>query len=172
NVYIAMGWFKHMESADEVAAILAHEVAHVLLTHHSSDIVAEVQHRGHALHEMAIGAKTNASKSKTVSKDDARGLTQGQLIADVTDKLILPAWNRRQEREADLLAVDLLVRADYSPAAMVTMLEKLKAWEDVHREADDGFWKQLGETARTNTGQAMNMAYQKALGAVSMSHPK
>src|SRR6185295_16160130 len=29
-----------------------------------------------------------------------------------------------------------------------------------------------GETARTNTGQAMNMAYQKALGAVSMSHPK
>jgi predicted Zn-dependent protease len=172
NVYIAMGWFKHMETADEVAAILAHEVAHVLLTHHSSDIVAEIQHRGHALHEMAIGAKTSASKSKTVSKGDARGLTQGQLIADATDKLILPAWNRRQEREADLLAVDLLVRADYSPVAMVTMLEKLKAWEDVHREADDGFWKQLGETARTNTGQAVNMAYQKALSAVSMSHPK
>lgn len=172
NVYVAMGWLNNLDTVDEVAAILAHELAHVLLTHHSSDIVAEIQHRGHALHELTIGAKTTASQSKTVTKGDTRGLIQGQLVADATDKLILPAWNRRQEREADLLAVDLLVKADYSPVGMVSMLEKLKAWEDLHKAAEDGFWKELAETARTSTGQALNMAYQKALDAVSAGHPK
>ena len=172
NVYVAMGWFKYLDSADEVAAIVAHELAHVLLTHHSSDIMAEMQHRGHALHEVAISAKTSLSGSKTATKGDARGLTQGQLIADATDKLILPAWNRRQEREADLLAVDLLVRAEYSPIAMLSMLEKLKTWEDLHKQAEDDFWARLADTARTDTGQAMNMAYQKVLNVVSVSHPK
>jgi Zn-dependent protease with chaperone function len=172
NVYIAMGWLKHLDSADEVAALLAHELAHVLLTHHSSDIIAEMQHKGQALHEIAIGAKTQLSKSKTVTKSDARGLTQAQLVADATDKLVLPAWNRQQEREADLLGVDLLIRANYSPAAMVSMLEKLKAWEELHREPEEAFWEQVRQTAQTNVGQALNLAYQRALTVISVSHPK
>jgi Zn-dependent protease with chaperone function len=172
NVYVAMGWLKHFDSADEVAALLAHELAHVLLTHHSSDIVAEMQHKGQALHEIAIGTKASLSKSKTATKSDKRGLTQAQLVADATDKLVLPSWNRQQEREADLLGVDLMVRANYSPAGMVSMLEKLRAWEDLHRESDEAFWEQVGQSAQTNVGQALNMAYQKALSVVAVNHPK
>jgi beta-barrel assembly-enhancing protease len=172
NIYVAMGWLKHFDSADEVAALLAHELAHVLLTHHSSDIVAEMQHKGQALHEIAIGAKTSLSKSKTVTRSDARGLTQAQLVADATDKLVLPAWNRQQEREADLLGIDLLIRASYSPAAMVSMLEKLKAWEELHQESEETFWQQVQQSAQTDVGLALNLAYQRALTAISVNHPK
>jgi predicted Zn-dependent protease len=172
NVYLAMGWLKNLENADEMAAIVAHELSHVLLTHHTSDMLSEMQHRGQALQEIVIRAKADQSKSKTVTKSDAKTIKDAQFVADATDKLILPAWGRQQEREADLLGVDLMIRANYSPAAMVSMLEKLKAWEDQNKESDDVFWAQLTQTAQTNAGQAVNMVYKKAVSAVSVNHPK
>ena len=61
NIYLAMGWLKNLENADEAAAILAHELSHVLLAHHSSDIVSEMQHKGQALQEIAIRVKADQS---------------------------------------------------------------------------------------------------------------
>ena len=172
NIYLAMGWLKNLENADEAAAILAHELSHVLLAHHSSDIVSEMQHKGQALQEIAIRVKADQSKSKTVTKSDAKTVSQAQLVADATDKLILPAWGRQQEREADLLGVDLMLRASYSPGAMVSMLEKLKAWEDPNMESDDLFWTRVMQALQTDAGQAVNMVYKKAVSVVSVNHPK
>ena len=39
NIYIAMQWLRSVDSEDELAAIIAHETSHVLLHHHSSDMV-------------------------------------------------------------------------------------------------------------------------------------
>jgi Zn-dependent protease with chaperone function len=172
NVYLAMGWLKNLENADETAAIVAHELSHVLLAHHTSDMLSEMQHKGQALQEIVIRAKADQSKSKTVTKADAKTIKEAQLVSDATDKLILPAWGRQQEREADLLGVDLMIRANYSPTAMVTMLEKLKAWEDQNRESDDLFWTQVMQVAQTDAGQAVNMVYRKAVSVVSVNHPK
>src|SRR5439155_1322919 len=119
NVYLALGWLKNLENADEMAAIVAHELCHVLLTHHTADLLSEVQHKGQALQEIVIRAKADQSKSKTVSKSDAKTIKDARFVVDISDKLILPEWSRRQEREADLLGVDLMIRANYSPAAMV-----------------------------------------------------
>jgi hypothetical protein len=52
NVYVAMGLLETLESADEVAAILAHETAHVLLKHHTSDLIGDMQKKGLTLFEM------------------------------------------------------------------------------------------------------------------------
>ena len=172
NIYLAICWLKNLENADEAAAILAHELSHVLLAHHSSDIVSEMQHKGQALQEIAIRVKADQSKSKTVTKSDAKTVSQAQLVADATDKLILPAWGRQQEREADLLGVDLMLRASYSPGAMVSMLEKLKAWEDQNMESDDLFWTRVMQALQTDAGQAVNMVYKKAVSVVSVNHPK
>src|SRR5215470_3482289 len=51
NVYVAMGWLPFLSDEDEMAAIVAHELGHVLLTHHSADIVIGVRKRAQALHE-------------------------------------------------------------------------------------------------------------------------
>jgi beta-barrel assembly-enhancing protease len=172
NLYVSMGWLENLENEDEVAAILAHELSHVLLKHHSADLVATMQHKAQALHEIGVSAKAAFTPSKTVSKSDARALTNQQLVGDLADKLALPAWNRRQEREADLLGVDLLIRAGYAPGAMVTMLEKLQGWEKQNKESDDAFWDRLRQTAQTDPGEAMKLAYQRAAETVSVSHPK
>jgi beta-barrel assembly-enhancing protease len=172
NVYVALGWLQYVASADETAAILAHELSHVLLKHHSSDLIAGMQRKGQAFHEIAVNAKTALSGSKKVAKSDARGLANEQLIADVTDKLAMPAWNRRQEREADLLGVDLLIGAGYFPGAMTSMLEKFQAWEKQNKESEEAFGERLKLTAQQNPGEMLGLAYQRLLEAVSTSHPK
>jgi len=172
NVHVAMGWVESFESADEVAALLAHETAHILLAHHTADLFGDTQKKAMALPEIGVAAKQSLSASKTASKSDKTALANEQILADVTDKLAMPAWNRRQEREADLLAVDLMIRAGYAPRAMVNMLKKLQAWEKQNKEPEDQFWDRLKQTAASNPGEAFSMAYHRGLEAVSVSHPK
>ena len=172
NVYLAMGLIETLENADEVSAILAHETAHVLLKHHTSDVVADMQKKGQALFELGVGTKAALGGRSTVSKSDARTIQQVQLATDATDKLVLPAWGRGQEREADLLAVDLLVETGQSSPAVVTMLEKLQAWEKATAETDEAFWNRVNQASQRNVNEAMGMAYQKMLSSVSVNHPK
>ena len=172
NVYVAMAWVQSFESVDEVAALLAHELAHVLLAHHTSDLVAETQKKTIALQEIGLAAKQSFGASKTASKSDKAALANEQIVVDVTDKLALPAWSRRQEREADLLGVDLMVRAGYAPRAMVSMLKKLQAWEKQNKEPEDAFWDRVKQAALSNPGEAVSMAYHRGIETVSVSHPK
>jgi Zn-dependent protease with chaperone function len=173
NVYLAMGWLKSLENADEMAAIVAHELSHVLLAHHNSDQWSDFLHKGQAWYEIAVRVKAEQSKSKTVSKTDAKNVKDVQQNVDLfNDKLLVPDWNRSQEREADLLGVDLMIRANYSPTAMVSMLEKLKAWEDQNKESDEAFLERVRQTAQTDAGQAWNMITKKVISTASMNHPK
>ena len=83
----------------------------------------------------------------------------------------MPAWGRRQEREADLLGIDLLVKAGYSPVAMMTMLEKYRAWEAKTKEADDAFWSRAPDVSKTNVTEAAKMTINRLVGELSASHP-
>jgi Zn-dependent protease with chaperone function len=172
NVYVAMGLLETLESADEVAAILAHETAHVLLKHHTSDLIGDMQKKGLTLFEMGVGAKAAASGRGTVARSDAKTLQQIQLATEATDKLVLPAWSRGQEREADLLAVDLLAETAQSPTAVVTMLEKLQVWEKANAETEEAFWLRMNEASQRNVNEAMGVAYQRLISSVSVTHPK
>lgn len=170
NVYVAMGWLPFLSDGDEMAAIIAHELGHVLLTHHSSDIVVGVRKRAQSLHELGLSAKTVIDK-KPAAKSDQEALQISNLVAEASDKLAMPAWSRRQERDADLLGVDLLVRAGYSPGAMVSMLEKLRAWQQKHKEADDAFWERARHTAVNDIGAGFKMTLDHFIAELSVSHP-
>jgi beta-barrel assembly-enhancing protease len=172
NVYVAMGLLESLESSDEVAAILAHELSHVLLAHHSSDLLGDVQRKGQALYELGIGAKTALAGQRTVSKGDSRNMTNVQLATDATDKLVLPAWSRGQEREADLLGMDLLVESHVAGPAMMSMLEKLQAWEQANKESENAFSERLQQASQRNVNEAVGVVYEKVLGTVSVNHPK
>lgn len=70
NIYFAMGWVPYLESEDEVAAIVAHELSHVLLQHHTADLVTQTQKRGQALHELGVGMKMALNKTTALAEDD------------------------------------------------------------------------------------------------------
>jgi Zn-dependent protease with chaperone function len=171
NIYVAMGWLPFLTSEDEVAAIIAHESSHVLLTHHSSDVLVGMRKRAQSMHELGLVAKTAVDKSPAAAKSDQKALYVSQLVSEVSDKVAMPAWSRRQERDADFLGVDLLVRAGYSPVAMVSMLEKYRAWEQKTKEADDAYWERARQVAANDVGAAFKMTLDRFIAELSASHP-
>jgi beta-barrel assembly-enhancing protease len=172
NVYVSMRCIEELENLDEVAAILAHEISHVLLTHHSADLFADVQHRGRALYELGLDTKNLLNDKKKPSKGDRQGRDAAETVVRVTDKLVLPAWTRRQENEADLLGVDLLVDAGYSPVSMISMLEKLRASERTDEERNKALLARLQETGDQSWQEKGRVIYKELLDRVAVNHPK
>lgn len=171
NLYLSIGWLPYLDSDDELAAILAHELAHVLLKHHSSDLVGDIQKRVQALQELGVGTKMSIQKSGVVASGDARWLMGVSAVISVSDKVLMPAWGRKQEREADLLGIDLLVKAGFSPLAMTAMLEKQQQWEKQTRESEEAFTKRATKVAQTDVGKALAMSFNHSLDQISSNHP-
>ena len=172
NTYVTLGYLDALESDDEVAALLAHEASHALLKHHNSDILGDMQKKGQALLELGMGAKAAFAGHGTMAKSDAKTVQEAQLAGMATDKLVLPAWSRGQEREADFLGLDLLVESHQSAPAMMGVLEKQQAWEKANAESEQAFTDRLTQASQRNLNEAAGMAYQKLLSTVSAGHPK
>lgn len=131
GVLVTMGFLRNLKNEDEVAALLAHEVSHILEDHHASDAFVDSQDA------FLSGLDTaNAAGSVLAQFVDPRlsqGLQvaslMGELAYSVSEGLIAPAWTRDQEDEADLLGTDLLARADYNPRAMAAIMDIIKTQE-------------------------------------------
>ena len=157
NIYMSMLAFQRLDSEDEAAALIGHELGHVLLTHHNSSILSKTQNQAQALYEMGMSVKSELNDKPAQGQKDQRDLMMAEIATQVGDKLAMPAWNRTQETAADYLGMDLLIRAGYSPAAMKTMLEKLKAAEVDEKKADEAFQKKLQEVAKRDLSEAAKM---------------
>jgi predicted Zn-dependent protease len=128
NIYVSLGTLLRLDNEDEVAALLAHEASHVMLGHANTDVIQDVEQRAIQLSTIALAARDvveHGGRRGAVSRgaDDARVQQQTKALL-VNTLLIAPAWNRGQERDADLLGTDLLVRAGYSPQAVLSLLRK------------------------------------------------
>lgn len=109
-VLVTRGLFRLLESEDELAAVLAHEIGHVVRKHHYNVIVRQ-RLADEATATLAVGAKgaDMDALSKTSSVLFARGL------------------DKSAEFDADLYALQLATRAGYDPSALLGVLEKLGA---------------------------------------------
>lgn len=147
-----------VESEDELAMLLAHEVSHLILRHHGSDWFVDSQKRLVAASETSLlMAEQMAEKIPQAGADfgDAeQKLKMLALVRDISTDLLFPEWQRGQEEEADLLGLDLMVRAGYNPDEVFTLLEKLQQ-AAAQAEAED--------TAKEGRSEALNQQLQQAL---------
>ena len=119
-VLISRGLLRCADSEDAVAAILAHEIAHITRRHGLKAI--KTSRITAALTSAAITA------TQTAGSEELAALTstfQGS-IADITSTLINSGYSRAQESEADLGAVTIMQRVGYNPRALVGMLAIMK----------------------------------------------
>lgn len=145
NILISLDWFNSLESEDELAALLAHELSHILLRHHDSNIFSKIQKQIQSLFSMgiqvhsALDRATGGTTGATLTQGQRNALLKMELYIKLTDGALHPAWNRRQELEADKLAIDLTQRAKYSYSNGVkSWLEKIRQWDllqDAKRQA-------------------------------------
>ncbi len=127
-IFLTKGLILKCESEDELAAVVAHEVSHIVLKHPE---------------DAAATAKRNADTQKGVSfvgglvsavgqatgreKVQAWGGTVSQ-FADAMDEIngiFEKGFSREQEYAADAAAVDLMARVGYDPLALKRMLQRL-----------------------------------------------
>lgn len=136
-VLISLGAVRNLKSEDEFAAILAHELSHVLLRHYSSDWFMESQERGLAVYGMLLDVKYEIEKLQgKADESDLWSKYKKQLIAESVvfgSEILLDApFSREQEDEADRLGTDLLIKAGYSHTGFRLMLSSMIAQEEKH----------------------------------------
>lgn len=119
-IFVSRGMLRCCRSEDAVAAVLAHEIAHIQFRHGIQSI--EKSRQTQALTTLA------AEGAKTFGKKELADLTktfEGS-ITDITSTLITNGYSRSFEQEADASAVRTLSRVGYNPNALVAMLREME----------------------------------------------
>src|SRR5262245_3062592 len=112
QIFITVGLLKLLNSEDEVAGVLGHEIGHVV-GRHSNEQMAKAQ-----LSQGLVNAVVMAGGSDY-------GMTAGQ-IAQFVSQLKNTAYGRGDELESDQLGVRFMIRAGYDPNALIRVMEVLK----------------------------------------------
>lgn len=126
-ILLTLGMLKSLESEDELAALLGHEYAHVVLGHHEKSILETVQKTGYGLAKIYLSFKGNISG--TTQEDLIRNYIINEAILESGMTGLLPAWGRFQEYEADKVGADLMIRAGYNLRENLSLLERMENWE-------------------------------------------
>ncbi len=118
-IFITQGMLQKIRSEDELAAVLAHEVAHV----NHKDGVAAIQSSRWVEAASVLGSEAarklgGAELTKIVS------VFEGS-VDDVVKTLLVKGYSREQEKTADESALSFLHRLDYNPQALADYLERL-----------------------------------------------
>lgn len=118
-IFVSRGMLRCCPDEDAVAAVLAHEIAHVQLRHGIQSI--EQSRKVEALKVLAVEG------TKTFGKKELADLTKTfeDSIGDITSTLINNGYSRAFEREADADAVKILSRVGYDPNALAAMLREM-----------------------------------------------
>lgn len=118
KVGINTGMFAVVKSQDELAAVVGHEMAHVLRRHSKKRIERQLKAQlGLSLLSIIAGSRTSESNTRMISQG-AGLLTQGTYL--------LPN-SREQESQADLDGQLHMTRAGFDPKGAVTLWQKMIA---------------------------------------------
>lgn len=116
SIAVTRGIIARLESEDQLAALLGHEIAHVSARHTAARLSS-----GTVLSLVLGGAVAALGAAKPGLQDlasDVFGLGAGMLLA---------AYSRDDEREADRLGMAYMTAAGYSPQGMVDLMAMLRS---------------------------------------------
>jgi len=123
HVYVSRGLLALVNSEQELANVLAHEVAHVALQHHA---YRELEVRK----AKVLGAVATLVGALAGGAPGAMAAAQGSMIAG---QGLLAAYGREQEREADWLGQEIARDAGWNPLAMASFLGTLDRYTRLRR---------------------------------------
>ncbi|MBD3369607.1 M48 family metalloprotease [Candidatus Fermentibacteria bacterium] len=131
-IFVTRGLFDLAESEDELAGILAHEVAHVALEHGLRSV--EKAKMVGALSLMGTEA------AERWGSDQVREISEqyGDVVEDITSNLVTKGYSRESEKQADSLAVNILDKSGYDPNALERVLERMSL---IDERSGPGFWQ-------------------------------
>jgi beta-barrel assembly-enhancing protease len=120
HIFVHVGLILSMESADELAAVLTHEIAHVTARHLAQRIA---QHQ-----KLTLGTAAGILAGVLLGGEAAEALITGSVAATIQAQL---HYSRNDERHADQLGFDHMLKSGFDPEAMIGILDKIvrSQWE-------------------------------------------
>ena len=145
-VFVTTAAIEAAQSEDELAAVLAHEIAHVV--------------RGHALGSIKKGRWANVAKTALDTSVQLDEQSLGELtqvfegaMDDMIDGILVKGYSKDTEYEADRVGLEIMAHAGYDPQALVRYLKTLDAeqggggggFQATHPKASDRISKIQGK---------------------------
>ena len=132
HIFVTRGLIACAQNEDALAAVIAHEVAHIQLQH--------------ALTSIRNARYVNAAVSGTLAGlGKAVGGNVGELanimsesVNEIVTTMMAKGFSKKQELEADAKALSLLADAGYQPSGILEMLEALKQKQGDNKNAGFG----------------------------------
>jgi len=111
-IFVNRGLLAYLETEDQMAAVIGHEIGHVVLRH------ASRQNAGRTLGKIAgfVGAVLT-------------GRGEVADLANTASATLVSGYGRNMELEADTVGGELLAKAGYNPFAMIEVVQILKDQE-------------------------------------------
>ena len=105
-IYIYSGDLKHVENDNELAAVIAHEIGHIVNGHNAKSSIFNTAISTFNPNTSTQNAATTVDLIKTISSNKV---------------------SKSNDKEADVTAVDLLSAAKYNPLALISVVYKSDA---------------------------------------------
>jgi predicted Zn-dependent protease len=120
HIFVTRGLINTAKSEDALAAVIAHEVAHIQLQHSIKAI------RTSRITQALIA--TGASTVGVMSGKDVNELTSvfNESVGDIFQTMVNNGYSQAQEFAADNNALSLLASAGYNPSGLIDMLSELR----------------------------------------------
>jgi predicted Zn-dependent protease len=115
KIGIHTGMIAIVDNQDQLAAVIGHEVGHVLAKHSNE----------RASQELAVN-ETLAIVQAVGAPQSALGQTAFGLLGVGAQYGILMPYSRVQESEADMIGVDLMAKAGFDPSQSVILWQKME----------------------------------------------
>ena len=126
QTYITTGMLNFLKSDAEIAAVLAHEFVHA-----------------DRAHGIVQAARNNRLSLLTIAGIIAatQGAPEAMIMAQAVQTAAINRYSIELEKEADERGIDVLRKAGYNPAAMLTMMERLRVEHLKHDAVDPGIYQ-------------------------------
>lgn len=127
HILITRGLLKCTSNEEELASVIAHEIAHIQKQHSISAIkTSRFKDLSLNVASLAINESDNDEAKQIMS-------VFGDSVDDVVSSLVLNGFSQEQEFEADAYALELLNNAGYNPHSIVNMLKTLEQNQANHK---------------------------------------
>ena len=129
HIFITKGLIETAKSEDDLAAVIAHEISHIILRHGIS-MVEDMM----ALEELNSVAGQAAAFTGGQNEATKRLLSFRSSVSDFCDIMIKSGYSQPQEFAADNSAIALLAASGYDPKGLLEILSVLQKMPQTSKE--------------------------------------
>jgi len=130
HVFVSRGMVETVESAAELAAVLAHEVAHVAARHGAEQVSRR--------YGLALVTESLLGANPAIGR---------RIVAELFTPQGILAYGHHAEREADQAAIAYMQRVGYDPHGLLRLVERMRTLEEQSPHAV-GKWRVTHQSAK------------------------